>query len=68
MLCEEWATRLQKCPLPLLDLNYTPNRGDFTVQHRAHPVYAIIATPVPNMGPYATAVANDHRPNTRGIK
>src|ERR1035441_2486731 len=35
----------QKCLLPLLDLNHTPNRGEFTVQHRAHPVYPIIAMP-----------------------
>jgi len=38
------------------------------VKHRAHPVYSIIAMPVTNMGPYATAVVNDHRPTIRGIK
>ena len=66
ILCEEWANR-QKCLLPVLDLNHTPNRGEFTAQNRAHPVYPIIAMPVPNMGPYATAVVNDHRPTIRVI-
>jgi hypothetical protein len=53
---------LQKYYLPLLDLNHTPNRGEFTAQNRAHPVYPIIAMPFPGMGPRATAAVKDHRP------
>ena len=65
ILYEEWANRFKSTTFPSWTSTIRligANRGEFTAQNRAHPVYPIIAMPVPDVGPRATTVVNDHRP------